>query len=175
MKHLFNIKAIIKGYEDAPTPNGDERIRVICSTVAPDVNLESKDITSFLLAESQRTEYSVFIPKRKEGIDYNDMLGKDVVLDIYSCTLSELSGGKVNRVEYTNGSGETRQMMTLTNSYLQGTPTDEPTEFGKMQVRLRNGITSQEFTINNVPEPQPQPQPTQQPQPQPQPKVVAPF
>lgn len=147
MEFFQNIEAKIKSYEDAITPDGEVRLRVICSVISDNsASFDDDDLTGFIQAENQRSDYSLFIPKR-EGMNYDSMKDKLVRLDIYKESVSKLTEGQMSFVTYEPTDGDVRPLYSLTNCYIAKTLTSCDAEFTKMQNRLRNGIDNGEFEV----------------------------
>jgi hypothetical protein len=144
----------VTSIEEVKTNDDRTLWRVLVNT-AVSMDLQSlkdvSNITDFLLAANERTEFSVLMPTIKDVTTEQItklLVDKDVDIIVFKARLTDLSNGQIERVSYERNDGNVRITSSMSRTYIKGSSNaNAEIAFDAMRDELKERITNDEFTI----------------------------
>lgn len=144
----------VTSIEEVTTSDNRALWRVLVNT-AVSMDLQSlndvSNITDFLLAANERTEFSVLMPTIKDVTTEQItklLIDKDVDIIVFKARLSDLSNGQIERVSYERSDGNVRITSSMSRTYIKGSSNaNAEIAFEAMRDELKERITNEDFTI----------------------------
>lgn len=155
----------VTAIEEVTTSDNRTLWRVLVNT-AVSMDLQSlndvSNITDFLLAANERTEFSVLMPTIKDVTTEQItklLVDKDVDIVVFKARLTDLSNGQIERVSYERNDG-IRVTSSMSRTYIKGSSNaNAEVAFDAMRDELKERITNDEFTVISDEEEKKQAQP----------------